>query len=105
MAVPENKFISQTNTGFPPYLDWVKLRATGIEHLGKLSGKVWTDHNVHDPGITILEVLCYAIMDLGYRTNLPVQDILARNPNDTSKDNNFFSPADILVCNPTTITD
>ena len=27
----------------------------------------WTDNNVHDPGTTVLEVLCYAITDLQYR--------------------------------------
>jgi hypothetical protein len=105
MAAEENKFISRTNSGFPEYLDWEKLRATGIDYLGRLSGKVWTDHNVHDPGITILEILCYAILDLGYRTNLPVEDILARHPDEKSKDNNFFTAADILACNPVTITD
>ncbi|MEP7229799.1 MAG: hypothetical protein ABI691_06075 [Ginsengibacter sp.] len=105
MAAEENQFISKINPGFPEYLDWEKLRASGLDYLGKLSGKIWTDHNVHDPGITILEILCYAIMDLGYRTNLPVEDILARNPDDKSKDNNFFTAADILACNPLTITD
>lgn len=105
MAENENKFISTVNSGFPPYLDWELLRATGIDHLGKLSGNIWTDHNVHDPGITILEILCYAIIDLGYRTNLPVKDILTPDPADKTKDNNFFTAADILSCNPLTITD
>ena len=81
--------ISKNNAGFPPYLDFDKLRSEGIAYLGKLSGKLWTDHNVHDPGITILEELCYALLDLGYRTNLPVEDILSKNPTDTSKENNF----------------
>lgn len=27
----------------------------------------WTDYNVHDPGITMLEMVCYAITDLGIR--------------------------------------
>ena len=97
--------ISKNNSGFPGYLDFDKLRAEGIDYLGKLGGKIWTDHNVHDPGITILEVLCYALLDLGYRTNLPVEDLLTRNPDDSSKDNNFFTPAQILACNPLTITD
>ena len=82
----ENITISKNNTGFPAYLDFDKLRTEGIGYLGTLSGKLWTDHNVHDPGITILEELCYALLDLGYRTNLPVEDILSRNPGDTSKD-------------------
>ena len=100
-----NITINKNNTGFPAYLDFDKLRAEGIAYLGKLSGKLWTDHNVHDPGITILEELCYALLDLGYRTNLPVEDILSHNPGDTSKDDNFFTPAEILSCNPLTIND
>ena len=27
----------------------------------------WTDTNAHDPGVTVLEVICYAITDLQYR--------------------------------------
>lgn len=100
-----SKVISKKGAGFPDYLDFDKLRSEGINYLGKLAGKLWTDHNVHDPGITILEVLCYAILDLGYRTNLPEADILSRNPEDQSPDNNFFTPAQILSCNPLTIMD
>jgi len=101
----QQKLISKTNTGFPDYLDFDKLRREGIEYLGKLSGKIWTDHNVHDPGITILEMLCYALLDLGYRTNLPAKDIFTKNPEDASAENNFFTPAQILGNNPLTITD
>ena len=97
--------ISKKHSGFPDYLDFARLRSEGIEYLGKLAGQLWTDHNVHDPGITILEVLCYALLDLGYHTNLPEADILARPPDDTTPDNNFFTPARILACNPLTITD
>lgn len=107
--MPENNLniqsISKLNAGFPEYLDWEALRAEGLNHLGKLAGKIWTDHNAHDPGITILEVLCYALMDLGYRTHLPIEDLFAKNPLDNSKENNFFTPAEILTCNPLTITD
>src|SRR4249919_3032695 len=100
-----NISISNTDSGYPPYLDFDKLRDSAIAYLGNLSGNIWTDHNVHDPGITILEMLCYALMDLGYRTNLPVEDILARNPDDKTKENNFFTASEILTCNPLTITD
>ena len=99
------KVISKKDSGFPAYLDFDKLRSEGIEYLGKLAGKIWTDHNVHDPGITILEALCYALLDLGYRINLPTEDIFARDPLDTSIDDNFLAPSKILTCNPLTITD
>lgn len=101
----DNKTISRNNAGFPDYLDFDTLRSEAIQHLGNLSGKIWTDHNVHDPGITILEALIYALMDLGYRSNLPAVDIFARNPEETGADNNFLTPAQLLGCNPLTITD
>lgn len=46
-------------------------------HLRDLAGKVWTDHNAHDPGMTILETLCFAIADLSYRTSFDVKDLMA----------------------------
>ena len=52
------------------------LRQFGLDSIQIVSGGKWTDYNYHDPGITFLEQLCYAITDLGYRTNFPIQDIL-----------------------------
>ncbi|MEO6613418.1 MAG: hypothetical protein ABIT05_09085 [Chitinophagaceae bacterium] len=101
----QHKVISKNNQGFPAYLDFTKLRSEAIRYIGELSGKVWTDHNVHDPGITILETLIYALMDLGYRTNLPAADLFAHDPEDKTADNNFFLPSRILANNPLTITD
>ena len=70
------------------HLDFEKLRREGLTHIGKFSGKIWTDHNVHDPGVTILEMLVYALMDLGYRTTLPIEDLLALDQNIPSTDIN-----------------
>ncbi len=100
-----NRTISRINSGFPEYLDFNKLRESAVRYLGELSGRIWTDHNEHDPGITILETLIYALMDLGYRTNLPAGDLFTRDPADTSPDNNFFKASRILANNPLTITD
>jgi len=52
------------------------LRQLGVEWIQRISGNKWTDYNYHDPGITFLEQLCYALTDLGYRTNFPIQDLL-----------------------------
>ena len=38
------------------------LLAKGIELIQKFSGQHWTDYNYHDPGITLLEQFCYAII-------------------------------------------
>ena len=90
---------------FPDHLDFDVLRKEAMGHLAELSGSVWTDHNVHDPGITIMELLIFSLMDIGYRSQLPIEDLLADDPNAETALNNFFSPAQILSNNPTTILD
>ena len=60
--------------------DFGFLRREGIRMIEQLSGNVWTDYNATDPGITLLEAMCYALTDLGYRTLMEPQDILARDP-------------------------
>jgi hypothetical protein len=94
---------TEQNSGFPEYIDFATLRREGIEHISAFSGKVWTDHNLHDPGITILEALCYVLTDLDYRTKLDFKDLVARKG--TAPENNFLTSARILGNNPLTVTD
>ncbi len=90
----------------PPSEDYGLLRKQGIAHIEKLSSQLWTDYNVHDPGITTLEMLSYAITDLGYRTRYPLEDILAEGSKGAKADiQNFFTARDILPCNPVTKND
>jgi hypothetical protein len=84
-------------------LDYEFLRASGLKHIEELSSRIWTDYNVHDPGITTLELLCYVITDLGFRTSYPVQDLLAE-PSEGGEPM-FFSAARILPCRPVTVND
>lgn len=42
-------------------LDFAALRTEALHLLERLDGETWTDFNTHDPGITILEQLCYAL--------------------------------------------
>jgi hypothetical protein len=109
MQVPKALTILTKDSSIAEWMDFDLLRNEGIRHVAALSGDVWTDHNLHDPGITILEVLCYALTDLGYRNSLPIEDLLARNPDEISipgeKDKHFFSAAELLTCNPLTILD
>ena len=94
------------NTSTRNDLDFEFLREKGQEYIEALGRKLWTDYNIHDPGITIMELLCYAITDLGLRLDLNMEDILA------SKDQNFMemhkqfkSAAQILTCKPVTAND
>ena len=89
-----------------PTLNYEYLRSEGLKYIEQLSKKIWTDYNIHDPGITILELLCYAITDLGYRTTYPIRDILTdRNDRAQTLHEQFFSAIEILPSKPVTIKD
>lgn len=84
--------------------DYELLRQAGIQHFQRLAGHRWTDHNPHDPGITIWEQLCYALTDLGYRMGYRLPDLLTSYGGERAyKD--LYSPATILSCGPVTLTD
>ena len=85
-------------------IDWNGLREEGLKHLQAMAGHIWTDYQVHDPGVTILELLCYAITDLNARLSQDIGDILAKNSTETAS-KQFFSPREILTINPVTIND
>ena len=84
-------------------MDYARLREEGLDILGRLTGAEsagaqWTDYNTHDPGITILEQICYAITDLGYRTDFPMQELLG-------DDDWLPRPEAILPTDPVTTAD
>lgn len=85
--------------------DYSFLREAGIGYVQSLSSDIWTDYNIHDPGVTILEVLAYAITDLSARANKPVNDLLASKPNALDTEKDFFSAAEILPSSPVTAND
>lgn len=84
-----------------------ELLEEGIEWVQKFSGNLWTDYNFHDPGITILEQLCFGITDLGYKTNFPINDILfiGQDKFKLEDKNLFYPPHKILPTSPITTTD
>jgi hypothetical protein len=86
-----------------PAMDYAFLRREGIRLLERLGGKLWTDFNTHDPGITILEQVCYALTDLAYRTNYDIKDLLASGAEDPYR--SLYSPAEVLTTNPVTLID
>lgn len=87
-------------------MDYARLRAEGLSHIQRLASKTWTDHNIHDPGITILEALCYMLTDLGFRTNQDIADILADISGQLDIDALGFYPAERILPNaPLTFLD
>ena len=93
-----------------PAQDFYRLRREGIGFIEQMASRYWTDYNTHDPGITTLEALCYAITDLAYRVGWDIKDILSpatasSDPSQPYPHQAFFTARDILTINPTTAAD
>ncbi|MEO5998620.1 MAG: hypothetical protein ABIN89_17795 [Chitinophagaceae bacterium] len=94
------------NSEIPHAQDYSFLRKEGISLIQSLSGELWTDYNTHDPGITLLEAICYALTDLGYRASFDIKDLLTlekQSPHNWQK--TFYTARQILPCNPLTLLD
>lgn len=73
----------------------------------RLAGRVWTDKGEHDPGITMLQALAYAVSDVAYRHSLPLVDMLT--PEFIGEQTGIFiegfGPDRALTCGPVTEDD
>lgn len=93
------------NRQLPLPQDYELLRTEGLAHIESLSHALWTDYNAHDPGITSLEALCYAITELGYRSDFDMKDLLTDASGKLVSGQPFFTAKQILTNNPLTIND
>ncbi len=85
---------------YAPTLDAAYLREEARRRIEKLASEIWTDYNSHDPGITILEVLAYAITDLGLRTRLEIPDLI-----EGVEEKPFLTAREVLPTQPYTSND
>ncbi len=83
--------------------DFAFLREEGMKVLRSVAALSWTDHNLHDPGITLLEACCYAITEMGLRSGMPMRDLLASDAGGRPQD--FVTAAGILPTAPVTQRD
>ncbi len=90
------------NKQVDPSMDFHHLRTEGIKIIQELTGEFWTDFNIHDPGVTILEQLCYALTELSFRTGYDIEQLLFR---EGKGDLPFFKPEEILTNNPLSDSD
>ncbi|MCP4983817.1 MAG: hypothetical protein GY935_25355 [Gammaproteobacteria bacterium] len=87
----------QKETGFD------SLRSEAIELIQQISGQVWTDYNLHDPGITILEQLVYSLTELIYRSEFAIADYLANEDGSIDyKALGLAAPEVVFPCRATT---
>src|SRR5262245_4594740 len=93
-------------SGAPPVrasMNYAALREGGTELIRKWASQSWTDHNIHDPGVTLLEASSYAMTELGLRLQQDVADLLRSGESVRAPD---LPPADrVLPVGPVTPQD
>jgi hypothetical protein len=90
----------------PDGLDFDGLRRKGIALLQDLSSHAWTDYNLHDPGVMLLELLSYGLTDLVYRTDFDVADFLTGPSGQIDfQQQALFPPQEIFPNQPVTDVD
>ena len=57
-------------------MNYAALREGGMDLIRQWAAESWTDHNIHDPGIALLEACSYAMTELGLRLQLNMADLL-----------------------------
>jgi hypothetical protein len=95
----------QQDPQLTPDQDYEYLRSEGLNYIEELGSDLWTDYNIHDPGITILEALCYAITELGYRSSFPMQDLLTDDDGKIPSSQTLYTAKTILSQGPLTRDD
>ena len=98
----EDQSTIKLQTDFKDIENIDSLKQIGLDLLQDLSGDIWSDYNIHDPGVTTLEVLCYVITELGYRTQTPIKDIFNA---DNKIKGSFFEAHEILNSGAITLQD
>ncbi len=87
------------------YQSYSLLKADGLKYVAEVSGNNWSNFNDTDPGITILDQLCFALTELAYCIDFPIEDILTSTEGILTMKNQFFAPDRIFTVSPVTATD
>ncbi|ALT76852.1 hypothetical protein [Paucibacter sp. KCTC 42545] len=94
---------SPADTTDPSALSFDALRQQAIAHAQAASGELWTDYNLHDPGVSLLEVMCYALTEDIYNAERSVPELLGLDQAASAQDWQDYAlhpaPA-VLHCRP-----
>ncbi|GEM_PF-1589025 len=86
--------------------DYSELQKDAIKRIQEMSGNIWTDYNEHDPGITILDILNYALTELDYKSSFPLQDYLNSSKKQfLAEDYGLYNPLQVYPTGPVTRAD
>ncbi|MEX2512678.1 MAG: hypothetical protein WD398_07225 [Cyclobacteriaceae bacterium] len=91
------------------------LQQQGMQLIQQLASSTWTDHNQHDPGITLLETLSHALTEAGMQAgaasaldstedeNTYIANLLTSGQQTAPQD--FFTCSQVLPSSPVSLTD
>ena len=85
---------------------YTELQRQTLAEAQRLSGKVWTDYNAHDPGVTLADTANYALTELDYKLGFPLPDYLSDRESAFDPERfGLFPPADVYTTAPITADD
>lgn len=85
---------------------YTQLQEKALKNIQRLAGNVWTDYNLHDPGVTLLDALNYGLLEADYRLGFSLPDYLVREGSGFfPRRHALYSPSEIFPVNPVTETD
>lgn len=93
------------DTQLPVSQDFRALKAIGLEYVQQHSGNEWTNLNPSDPGVTILDQVCFALTELGYCNDFSIRDILTDRNEKLQISDQFYLPEKIMTTSPVTAED
>ena len=89
-----------------PLIEFSDLRRIAIQYAQDASREQWSDYNVHDPGVTLLEQTCFALSQLAYQSALPIRDLLTTPRHSfLFREIGMFHPRKVLEGQPVTHSD
>lgn len=88
-----------------PEQDFKFMKEKGLDFIREHGGGEWSNLNTSDPGITILDQVCFALSELGYCTNFSLADIVTGIDDKINIKDQFYWPEQILTCSPVTLQD
>src|ERR1700744_89704 len=94
-----------TNKALPLDQNFALLKQKGFDYIQEYIGNEWSNLNPSDPGVTILDQLCFALTELGYCNDFSIADILTDKNGKLQMDNQFYLPEQILTTASVTIAD
>jgi len=91
------------------------LKEQGMQVIRQVASSTWTDHNLHDPGITLLETFCHALTEAGLQAGAAsaidsteddhtyIANLLTSGQKTAPQD--FFTCSLVLPSSPVSLTD